>query len=136
MRRPRKGESDTHRSVREYRPPLNRRFRLHNVKVWLGAAAAVIAVISTVVWLVRDTTYLARSIDFGPGEGSLIVNINSASQSELESVPGIGPTRAAQIIANRPYESVEELTRISGIGDATLESMRPFVTVEGETQRR
>ena len=43
---------------------------------------------------------------------------------------GIGETRAQAIIANRPYESVDDLERVPGIGPATLEELRPHVVVE------
>ena len=100
----------------------------------LVATGAAIALASSAIWLIRDVRDVSDS--FGPSEGSLIVNINTASEAQLISVPGIGPTRAAQIIAGRPYESVDELGKIAGIGDKTLESLRPFVTVDGETRPR
>jgi len=53
----------------------------------------------------------------------------------LETVPGIGSARAAQIIAGRPYGSVDELDRLQGIGPAQVESMRPFLTTTGETRK-
>ncbi len=101
---------------------------------WLFTAASVIAVASAGVWLLRDVRSLVG--DVRPVAGSLVVNINTATQAQLETVPGIGPARAVQIIAGRPYESVDELVRISGIGNATLESMRPFVTTDSETRKR
>jgi competence protein ComEA len=100
----------------------------------LVATAAVIALASAAVWLIRDARDVADS--FRRSEGSLIVNINTASESELVSVPGIGAARAAQVIAGRPYESVDELEKIAGIAGKTLESLRPFVTVDGETRKR
>lgn len=100
----------------------------------LATAAAVIGVASAGVWLYRDARTLVG--DFGPGEGSLVVNINTASQDELETIPGIGPTRAAQIIAGRPYASVDELAKIRGISAAQVEELRPFVRTDGETTKR
>ena len=99
----------------------------------LTITAATIAVASAAIWLVRDAKDLNES--FRPAEGSLVVNINTATTEELVSVPGIGPTRAAQIIAGRPYASVDELAKIAGIGGKTLESLRPFVTTDGETRK-
>jgi competence ComEA-like helix-hairpin-helix protein len=96
-------------------------------------AAAVIGVASAGLYLYRDARDVAE--DFGPAEGSLRVNVNTATQEELESVPGIGATRAAQIIAGRPYGSVEELERLDGIGRAQVESLRPFVKVNGDTEK-
>jgi hypothetical protein len=105
-----------------------------NWRTWLFAAGSVIAVASAAVWLLRDVRYLVS--EPRPAKGSLIVNINTGTQAELETVPGIGPTRAAQIIAGRPYRSVDELIRIAGIGSTTLNDMRPFVTVDVETRER
>ena len=108
--------------------------RKRNWRSWLVAAALVVGVLSAVVYFVRDAKNLAD--DFGPAPGSLIVNINTATQKQLETVPGVGPTRATQIIAGRPYESVDDLVRIVGIGEESIEGMRPFVTTEGETRER
>jgi competence protein ComEA len=65
-----------------------------------------------------------------PGIGSGLINVNSASAAELETLPGIGPSKAAAIIANRPYSTIDDLDRVPGIGPATLEQIRPLVTVQ------
>lgn len=79
----------------------------------LATATAVVAMGSGAVWLFRDARGLisAESSE----EGTLVVNINTATQEQLETVHGIGPTRAAQIIAGRPYKSVEEIVRSLGL---------------------
>lgn len=59
-----------------------------------------------------------------------LINVNSAGPAELEQLPGIGPSLAQAIIDNRPYGLVDELDRVPGIGPATLEKLRPYVTVE------
>ncbi|MFI5224115.1 MAG: ComEA family DNA-binding protein, partial [Nitrospirales bacterium] len=61
------------------------------------------------------------------GEGKLIVNVNTATREELETIPGIGPELAKRIIIGRPYGTVEELIRVKGIGEYTLGSIRPYV---------
>lgn len=73
--------------------------------------------------------------DTRPADGSLIVNINTATQEELDTVPGIGPTRALQIIANRPYATVDDLERVYGIVRQQVDEMRPHIKVEGETEK-
>jgi competence protein ComEA len=68
----------------------------------------------------------------GPAAGGLI-NINTASATELETLSGIGEVLAAEIIGyrteNGPFASVDELDEVSGIGPATLEDIRDQVTV-------
>lgn len=60
------------------------------------------------------------------------ININTASQKDLTSLPGIGDTKAAAILADRTengfYEAPEDLKRVSGIGDATLEKLKDRIT--------
>jgi competence protein ComEA len=62
-----------------------------------------------------------------------LVNVNSAIATELEELPGIGEVIAQRIIdyrtENGPFATVDELLDVSGIGDATLESIRELVTV-------
>jgi competence protein ComEA len=62
-----------------------------------------------------------------------LVNVNTASASELETLPGVGEVIAQAIIDHRtengPFTSVDQLLDVSGIGDATLESIRELVTV-------
>jgi competence protein ComEA len=61
------------------------------------------------------------------------INVNTADQAALETIPGIGPVKAGAIIEHRtragPFPSVDALIEVTGIGPATLESMRPHVTV-------
>ena len=71
-----------------------------------------------------------------PGEGDLIVNVNTATMEELITIPGIGEKLAHEIVRARPYETVEDLKRAKGIGDYTLNSIRPYVKVKGKTERR
>jgi competence protein ComEA len=69
----------------------------------------------------------------GSGSATALVNVNSASQPELEELPGIGPVTAVAILdfrtENGPFTSVDELLEVSGIGEATLAEIAPFVTL-------
>ena len=56
------------------------------------------------------------------------VDLNTASQSELVAVPGIGTSTAKKIMAGRPYSSVDDLSK-AGIPKTTLDKIRPNVTV-------
>jgi competence ComEA-like helix-hairpin-helix protein len=58
-----------------------------------------------------------------------VINVNTASQYELESLPGVGTVIARRIIEGRPYRTVDDLLRVKGIGAKRLEEIRPLVTV-------
>lgn len=62
-----------------------------------------------------------------------IMDLNTATASDLGRLPGIGAGRAQDIVDWREkqggFDSVEELTKIKGIGQATLEAVRPYVKV-------
>ena len=73
---------------------------------------------------------------FGPAKRSLIVNLNTASEKELESLPGVASSRADQIIANRPYSSVDDLSRVKGMTPRVIDQLRPFAKTEGATEKR
>lgn len=68
-------------------------------------------------------------------EGGYIVNVNTATQEELETIPGVGSSLAKRIIAERPFKRIDDIHRVKGIGARTLERMRPYVRVEGETRK-
>lgn len=61
------------------------------------------------------------------------INVNSASLDALQALPGIGPALSKRIetyrSSQRPFQHVDELTRVSGIGPKTLETLRPMVRV-------
>ena len=65
------------------------------------------------------------------------VNVNTATQSELESLAGVGPVRAKAIIEyrqkNGPYKSLEDLDKVPGIGKGTLDKMKNDITFSGPT---
>lgn len=70
--------------------------------------------------------------DGSPAAGH-VVNINTASAGELDTLPGIGPSLAGRIVAYRnehgPFADVKDLVKVSGIGEARLQDLLPYITV-------
>ena len=87
--------------------------------------------------LLGAATYSASAIsaDTPLEEGCCVVNVNTATKQELRSVPGIGPELAERIIKKRPFKRVDGLLRVDGIGKKSLKKMRPYLRVEGKTER-
>ena len=74
---------------------------------------------------------VAALADPPPPASTTPLDINSASPAELDGLPGIGPALAQRIVddreANGPYETVDQLARVRGIGPALVEQLRPLV---------
>ena len=67
------------------------------------------------------------------GSETDLININTASSFELESLPGIGSVAAGKIIAyreeNGPFFSIEDIINVTGIGPGTYERIKDLITV-------
>jgi competence protein ComEA len=78
------------------------------------------------------TPAAAGATGSGSAPGALI-NVNTASATDLEALPGVGEVIAQAIVdyrtENGPFTSVDQLLDVSGIGDATLADIRDLVTV-------
>jgi competence protein ComEA len=65
------------------------------------------------------------------------VNINTADAAQLALLPGIGPKAADSIISYRSsagaFTSIDDLVKVKGIGQKTLEKLRPYLSLKGET---
>ena len=65
------------------------------------------------------------------------VNINTATKSELESLKGVGPSKAQAIIdyrtKNGPFKTTDDLNNVPGFGDKTTAKLKSSVTVSGKT---
>ena len=70
----------------------------------------------------------------GFAQAAALVNINTASQQQLESVKGIGPKGAQAIIEHRQkhgkFKNVDDLDKVKGFGKKSVEQLRAQVTVE------
>jgi competence protein ComEA len=86
----------------------------------------------TQVLVSREGETAAPPVPGGAVAGGLI-NVNTATATELEELPGVGEVIAQAIVdyrtENGPFASVDQMLDVSGIGDATLEDIRDMVTV-------
>jgi len=68
-----------------------------------------------------------------PASAGSMVNLNSATEEELETLPGVGPVTAQKILdwrrAHGRFSAVDELLEVSGIGDKTLARLAPYLTL-------
>ena len=78
-----------------------------------------------------------EKVQENPVVGNLgtLINNNTATQTELETLPGIGPVTAEAIIQyrqeNGPFSEIQGIQAVSGIGPVTFEKIREFITVGG-----
>ncbi len=61
------------------------------------------------------------------------VDLNSADSAALESIPGIGKSLSQRILAfrekNGPFQSVDDLLKVQGVGEKSIQKLRPYLTV-------
>jgi competence protein ComEA len=66
----------------------------------------------------------------GTSAPAALVDINTATLAELDTLPGVGPSTAQRIIDGRPYGSIADLMRVKGIGQATFDKLKEHITVK------
>ena len=87
----------------------------------------------------REKSDLQKAVDsvstntVSASSNTNLININSASETELDSLPGIGPVYAKRIVEYRQtsggFKSVEEIKEIKGIGDATFAKLKNLISI-------
>lgn len=81
----------------------------------------------------NTNTYVTKENDDKETSKSNKININTATQTELESLPGIGPSTATKIIDYRKkigkFNSIEDLMEVSGIGENKYSKIKDLITV-------
>jgi competence protein ComEA len=93
-----------------------------------GVSASTLAKIRSRLSVGGETTVAKQSKAAVVDSKTALVNLNKASETELEAVSGIGPSYARKIIQGRPYKSIDDLSK-AGIPAATISKIRPLVTI-------
>ncbi len=75
----------------------------------------------------------SRPGSVGTGGSAVKINLNTATEADLEKLPGVGPKTAAAIVADReargPFSRIEDLQRVRGIGSKKFDALKDLVTV-------
>jgi Helix-hairpin-helix motif len=95
------------------------------LRVWLAAGSFITAVTFGLL-CASPTAVFAQAAKGGAPTSK--IDLNSASEAELEKLPGVGKATAKKIIAGRPYQSVGDLSK-AGVPKGTIEKITPVVTV-------
>ncbi len=74
------------------------------------------------------TSYNINQVQEGQSQNGLI-SINYSTQSELESLPGVGPVTASKIISNRPYQTLEELVSRKAVGQSLFQKIKDKISL-------
>lgn len=89
----------------------------------------------TAVFVLLILAALALPVHAADAQGK--VNVNTASAEQLQLLPRVGPALAQRIIEfreqNGPFKAIEDLILVRGIGEKTLDLMKPYVAISGAT---
>ena len=101
-------------------------------------SAAVAAAVSVPTAPVVPASPAVPTPPAAAGDGAELVNVNTADAERLMTLPGIGEKRAADIVAYReehgPFAKPEDLDKVEGIGEKTLEDLLPHITTEAQEE--
>jgi competence protein ComEA len=108
------------------------------IKKLLAPALAALAAVGTISFTTAPRAWGAPRADAADAAAeSGVVNINTATEEELMLLPGVGPSKAAAIVAYRKkhgdFKKVEDLGKVKGFGYKTLKRLKPYLTVKGAT---
>ena len=98
------------------------------IRTLLATATLLVSLVTS-----APAAVLAHTQESKPQSVATPLNLNTATQSDLEKLPGVGPATAKQIIEyrqkNNGFKKVEELMNIKGIGEKSFLKLKPLVTI-------
>lgn len=115
--------------------------KVETTDVWPLPAQVALAVVSGVVVILlglhgyQSSRWATRPAELRPGAAAAYrIDLNRADRAELLQLPGVGEGLAARITQYRreygPFQQVNDLARVPGVGPSTLDRLRPWVTIE------
>lgn len=110
--------------------------RLHGRVLAVLAAAFVLQAAPAVMSfaIAAPATAKQQAVAASDGETAKKININTATQDLLATLPGVGPALAKRIVdyreRNGEFKRIEELMNVKGIGEKSFEKIRPHITVK------
>jgi predicted flap endonuclease-1-like 5' DNA nuclease len=113
--------------------------RVSQTGVWLRLLATVLAcgvmtasISASQTGKQTKTSQESTASSTNPETSNAKVDLNTASEKDLDTLPGVGTVTAKKIIAGRPYSSVDDLSR-AGLSARVIAKIAPLVTVSGAT---
>lgn len=112
----------------------------HGMVVMIAALGVLLVVASIMTWRRPIVIDAPRSGGSGETQATpwpdMRVNVNTAPAAELGLLPGIGELLAERIVNDReengPFQSLDDLNRVPGVGPVIIDRLRPFATVNKE----
>src|SRR5262245_59513871 len=95
--------------------------------------AAFLLLALTVAAVAERPLRAAAPAKAAPAAEARPIDLNTADTAALESVPGIGKSLSERIVAfrekNGPFQSVDDLLKVQGVGEKSIQKLRPYLTV-------
>lgn len=99
----------------------------------INLAALLVDAQKIYVPLQGESEHASSGVTSTNSSGTSLININTATAEELDTLPGVGSSTAATIIQDReksgPFTSIEDIMRISGIGEKKFEKIKDYICV-------
>lgn len=94
---------------------------------------SIVFILLALIFSAQENTSYTVATKSQTEASEYLININTADEDELDMLEGIGPSLAEKIVSYRtkhgPFDNIEELCNVSGVGASTLEKFKDFIKV-------